>query len=287
MRAVDIIQDGQVLDLGELEGPLLVFGGPYSNLQATQAVQQLATGLGLAPQQVICTGDLVAYCGDPCGTAKAIRQWRIPVVMGNCEESLASDADHCGCGFSEGSACDLLASSWYEFASQAVSEDLKEWMGALPRRIEFQMGGKSFAVIHGGVDQINQFIFASTAVNEKYQQLNTLDVDVIIGGHCGIPFGQRLGARVWLNAGAIGMPANDGTQDGWYMLLSETKKGIECCWQRLAYDAEGAYQKMQTVGLNRGYDRALINGLWPSTDVLPSDEKNREEMPLDLETIII
>lgn len=52
-------------DLGDLDGPVLVFGGPYSNLQATRALIARADQLGVPSQNLICTGDVVAYCGDP------------------------------------------------------------------------------------------------------------------------------------------------------------------------------------------------------------------------------
>ncbi len=81
------------------DGPALVFGGPYSNLQATTAVLAEAGRLGIPPERIICTGDLVAYCGDPNATIELVRRSDIHVVMGNCDEQLARDAQDCGCGF--------------------------------------------------------------------------------------------------------------------------------------------------------------------------------------------
>ena len=98
-----------ITDLGELSGPALVFGGPYSNLQATRAVKAVAEDLRIPAGRAICTGDLVAYGADPRATVDLVRAWGNVVVMGNCEESLAQDADVCGCNFIEGSECDLLS----------------------------------------------------------------------------------------------------------------------------------------------------------------------------------
>ena len=120
------------MDLGKLSGPVLIFGGPYSNLAATRAMQAEASRLGISAKQVICTGDLVAYCAEPEATVQLIRDWGIPVVMGNCEESLAQNAPDCGCGFDQGSACSLLAVEWYNFSNQRLSQDDKLWMAALP-----------------------------------------------------------------------------------------------------------------------------------------------------------
>src|SRR6478735_4290136 len=49
----------------QIDGPALVFGGPYGNLQATAAVLAQAERLGIPASRIICTGDLVAYEGDP------------------------------------------------------------------------------------------------------------------------------------------------------------------------------------------------------------------------------
>ena len=90
-----------VWDLGLLEGDLVFFGGPYSNLQATEALRDRVHSQH-ATAHVICTGDVVAYCAQPNQTVQLLREWEIPVVMGNCEEALAANAEDCGCGFEEG-----------------------------------------------------------------------------------------------------------------------------------------------------------------------------------------
>ena len=52
--------DVRIRDLGELTGPLLAFGGVYSNWQALVALRQRAREAGWVPAQIICPGDTVA-----------------------------------------------------------------------------------------------------------------------------------------------------------------------------------------------------------------------------------
>src|SRR5215831_9738833 len=92
-----------------LEPPILVFGGPHSNLRALEALRRRADELGIPPANCVCTGDVVAYCAEPEETTQAVRDWGCHVVAGNCEEQLAAAAEDCACGFEEGSECDLLA----------------------------------------------------------------------------------------------------------------------------------------------------------------------------------
>ena len=144
------------------DGPILIFGGPYSNLEATTAVFDAAKRLSIGPEGVICTGDVVAYGADALATANLVRDFGCHVVMGNCEESLASGTSDCGCGFPEDSACQRLSSSWFDHANRTVGADLRFWMAGLPRRIDLRFGATELAVVHGGAETINKFIFAST-----------------------------------------------------------------------------------------------------------------------------
>src|SRR5687767_8563530 len=90
----------------EMGGPVLVFGGCYGNLEATQALREQARRLAIPPERSVCTGDVVAYCADPAATVEFIREWGVHVLMGNCEEAVGMGAESCGCGYAKGSACD-------------------------------------------------------------------------------------------------------------------------------------------------------------------------------------
>ena len=275
-----------VLDLGELQGTLLLFGGPYSNLQATQALRQRAQHLNIPASHIICTGDIVAYCAQPNETIEQLQEWGVHIVMGNCEESLAQNAEDCGCGFEAGSTCDVLSDSWFRFASQTVKPLHKQWMRDLPRVVNFSYQKKRFVVIHGGVESINQFVFSSTDLSEKLTQISQVDVDGVVAGHCGLPFTQRINSKLWHNPGVIGMPANDGTSHGWYSLWQADENNIRVEHCLLQYDAELAQQTMRQAGLHAEYADALTSGLWPSMDVLPEAERQQQGQRIN-EAVIV
>ena len=96
-----------VRDFGNFDTPVVLFGGAYSNRHALEA---LIEDVGDAP--VISTGDLVGYCADPAETVSLFRSLGWATIAGNCERQIAADADDCGCGFDDGSACDLLSRGW-------------------------------------------------------------------------------------------------------------------------------------------------------------------------------
>lgn len=283
---VSIEQGHRIGDLGELAGPVLVFGGPYSNLEATFAVLAEAERLGVPAARVICTGDVVAYCGDPQATVDAIRTAGVHVVMGNCEESLGQGADDCGCGFEEGSACDLLSVQWYAYADAHLSMDARRWMNGLPHRLRFRLNGRQFTVVHGAASSINRFVFASDPATVKLAELALCGGDAVIGGHCGLPFSQVIDGKLWHNAGVVGMPANDGQAEVWYSLLRPVGDGIEIRHRRLAYGHAAAARKMRARGLPNGYADSLETGLWPNLDILPPTEAAATGQPLDLPDLL-
>lgn len=262
-------------------GPILCFGGPYSNLQATEAVRREAARLGIPPQRTICTGDVVAYCAHPNETARLIRDWGCHVIKGNCEENLAARADDCGCGFADGSACNLLSRRWYAYADRLIEDDLRTWMSDLPAYLTFTLAGRTGRVIHGGVTETSRFLFASSPARDKASELSAAGTDLVIAGHCGIPFIEKLDGGVWFNPGVIGMPGNDGTPDGWYGLITPQADGaIEVSLHRLAYDWAAAAAALDAAGSAPAYAEALRSGLWPSLDVLPAGERRSTGRPL-------
>ena len=260
----------KVTDLGSLEGPVLLFGGPYSNLQAVEALLRRAEKLGVPPEQMICTGDLVAYCADPAAVVEKVRALGIPVVAGNCECQLAADAIDCGCGFDDGSACDLLSRGWYAHADAQIGRADRDWMAALPDTIVFTHRDRRFAVIHGGATSVNRFIWSTDRVELFRKELacltaETCPLDAVICGHSGIAFRRVVDGVEWLNAGVIGLPQNDGDPATRFAVLDNSVR-IE----RLDYDAAGARDAMVAAGLVQGYQDSLVSGCWPSEDVLPT-----------------
>ncbi len=252
--------------------PLLVFGGPYSNLEATVAMRRRAETLGIPAANTICTGDVVAYCAAPEETARLVADWGCHVIQGNCEQQLAAAAEDCACNFEEGTECAALAKGWYPFANARMSGEMRAWMGGLPETLNFGYGGQTFRVVHGGTDIVNRWVFQSER-EVLAEEVTRADAGIIIAGHAGLPYITRVGKRVWFNPGVIGMPANDGTAEVWYGLIRMVDDGLLLSTHRLAYDHHAAAAAMRRHGHANGYARTLVTGLWPSLDILPPAER--------------
>lgn len=262
----------RIVDLGVRDGPMVLFGGPYSNVHALRALLERAAELGIGPRDMICTGDVVAYCGAPSETVVAMRGTGIVTVAGNCERQLAVGAGDCGCGFDEGSVCDLLSAGWFAQAAARIDADQAAWMDGLPDVVTFAHHDARYAVIHGGIRDVARFIWPVSAppvFADEWRGLRAAvgAVDHIVCGHSGVAFVRDTPDGRWINAGVIGMPPHDGRPDTRFAMLERGEVRIH----RLRYDAAGARDCMVAAGLTHGYHDALTTGVWPSQDVLPPE----------------
>jgi len=259
------------LDIGTLEGKVLVFGGVYSNLQTLEEMQRIASELGIAPSNIICTGDVVGYCAQPEECVQAVRDWGVHCIAGNVEIQLAEGQTDCGCEFDEGSRCDLFSLMWFPYAQGVLSPASIQWMTDLPEFIRFGYAGKRGIVVHGSFFKTADFIFASTPWEEKARNFAATQTEIILSGHCGLPFVDDRDGLHWLNAGVIGMPANDGTTRVWYMLMDDTD-GLSYAHHGYEYDHMLAAELMKDKPLPAPYAHTLTTGLWDNCDILPNQE---------------
>jgi predicted phosphodiesterase len=268
------------------QASFLFFGGPYSNFQALTALRSIAEELGLPPSSIICTGDTVAYCAQPNETVEAIREWGIQVVAGNVELQLANGAADCGCNFIKDSVCDRLSEQWFAFANSQITDEQRVWMRSLPATRMLQIGGRKIGVVHGSQANISEFLFRSSAWEKKSPNFANLECDIIVGGHCGIPFIEQNQDKLWVNAGVIGMPANDGTRRGWYLLVHEYQDNLRFSLHSFDYNYEQAARLMDEHGLPCEYASTLRTGLWCSLDNLPEEERAFQGIQLSFSPVL-
>ena len=266
--------DKKIEDLGKVKGKLLLFGGVYSNLQALEAMKVIAEEQNILPENCICTGDIIGYCAQPEETIQFFKNWKAKAILGNVEEQLNENAEDCGCDFTEGSRCDDFSKLWYPYAKSRLSSESLEYLKTLPNHITFEIANKKATVVHGSFSNISQFIFKSTNWNIKEENFEQTQSDIIIAGHCGLPFHDSKNNQIWINPGVIGMPANDGQTKVWYVIIEEKDNVLEIQHKSLAYNHTLANRLMIANYLPIEYAQTLVSGIWDNTEILPETETN-------------
>lgn len=269
-----------VNNIGPLSGKVLVFGGVYSNLQALEQLKKIAGEWGISPGNIICTGDVVGYCAQPAACVSLIKSWGVHVIAGNVEIQLRSGEADCGCNFDEGSRCDLFSRKWYPYAQSKLTPDSIDWMKKLPDHLCFTYADLKVYVLHGSFFNNSEFIFQSTPWAEKQANFDAVGANIILSGHCGIPFWQKQNDQFWLNAGVVGMPANDGTTRVWCLTLEENQAGFAFQHHHFTYDNELAATLMEQNRLPVEYSGTLRSGIWDNCEILPEAETDQQGVAL-------
>ncbi len=278
---------GNLRNVGRLSGPLLLFGGVYSNLEALQSLYQFAQDFGIPADNVICTGDIPGYCADPEACLNLIADWGCHAIAGNVETNLREGIDDCGCNFHQGSRCDLFAKLWYAYAREEVTDRGVAFMHTLPGMLDFTYAGKKVRVLHGSVEHESEFIWKSTPWFTKQRSFDESGADVIVAGHSGLPFLDSQDDKVWINTGAAGMPANDGTPRTWFVVLDDAQEELQVTFHPLSFDTRAAKEKMlqHRTRLPLSYAATLSTGIWDNTEIMPPDEAALEGIPYEADTL--
>ncbi|MBN1970555.1 MAG: metallophosphoesterase family protein [Candidatus Delongbacteria bacterium] len=265
----------------EFNEKMMVFGAPSSNAAATEALIRKANELDLdLKTQVICTGDIIAYCGRPNKTTDLLRENSILSILGNVEEKLISESTHDNHP-GKYSSYKELSEKWFKFIKNNYKQENYEYIRSLPRCARFNIGNKRAVVVHGSYTQIDKYIFKSTPEQEKIEEAFIADAEIIIGGHCGLPFIDKNEKYLWFNPGLIGLPANDGTSRVWYGLIEKVENDIVFKILPLEYDFKSEQKFMKQFDMPEEYSITLETGLWPDESILPDFEKSQRGVQID------
>ena len=279
---VENVMDKNIIDIGKLSGKVLLFGGVYSNLQALEALIAVAESEGIPPENCICTGDIIGYCAQPEETMQTFKNWKAKSIVGNVEIQLRDDEDDCGCDFREGSRCDGFSQQWYPYAKSKLSKDSLNYLETIPDHIQFTMGNQKMTVVHGSYINVSEFIFKSTAWATKQSNFEATETDVIIAGHCGLPFEHKNNDKRWINPGVIGMPANDGKPNVWFAILEDSVKSLQVNFRKLDYNHLLTNKLMLNGLLPESYAKTIISGIWDNMEILPELEKRQQGKTIEL-----
>ena len=288
----------------EPEGPfrkVLVFGGVYNNHLALSAVLEQAREWGA--EAIYCLGDFGGFGPNPDkvwpllhrglldegsndalepGTADFVRS-----IQGNYEQSLASGAEDCNCGYAD-PRDNHFAEISYRYTAANCSAAFKAHMGTLPTRRRVLLGDDESAaevlLAHGSPRQVNEFLFESTTPDPFLEVLLEQErADALLCTHTGMHWQRRLASgRLAVNVGVIGRPANDGRTVVWAVQLdldeavTDPRRRPRCEFVPIVYDAEALAAEMRAERLPEPFVETILGGWWTTClEILPAKERAR------------
>ncbi len=250
-------------------------GGVYSNHIALRRALEDARDRKV--DAVICLGDLGAFGPHPDRTAALIRENEIPVVRGNYDDSIARELEDCQCGYTDPKDNHYARIS-YEYTLANTSREYRRWMGSFPSTLRFRVGETRVLAFHGSPRRMNEFLWETTTPTHFLDGMaREHDAELLLGTHTGIHWSRSLtGGGSYVNAGALGRPANDGLTEVWYVILEAAGAGVAHEFVPVAYDHEALAMEMQEEGLPAKFVETILTGWWTTClEVLPGKERSR------------
>lgn len=252
-----------------------VFGGVYSNHLALAEVLTDARARGA--EASFCLGDLGAFGPHPDRVFPLLQDAGVQVMRGNYDDSIARGLDDCQCGYTDPRDNHFAHLSYrYTYANTAPAN--RAWLGSLPSKFEFMLGGLKVLCAHGSPRQMNEFLWESATPTHFLKKLcDDYAADVVLGTHTGLHWSRRVGPAQWfVNVGAIGRPANDGRTEVWYTLLTAEGCELNVEFVPVSYDHDALAAEMEAERLPGEFVETIRTGWWTTClEVLPARERAR------------
>lgn len=229
---------------------IAIFGDVHGNIEALTAVLQTLSNLGV--EEMYCTGDIVGYGASPRECLELIRDLGIPSVRGNHDDYTTH---------SDGREWRIRPEArevilWNR--SQLALEHI-EWLQTLP----FVHREPGFTLVHASHAYVPQWPYI---LNERAAIHNFLfqPGDLCFCGHSHVPVyvAHKPGRRprldllhnallprrqtVTIGVGAVGQP-RDNDPRACVVLYDAEVRSVRVV--RVAYDVEGAQQRIRSAGL--------------------------------------
>ncbi|MBI4605787.1 MAG: metallophosphoesterase family protein [Planctomycetes bacterium] len=254
---------------------LALLGGVYSNHIALAGA--IADARRRGAQALFCLGDLGAFGPHPALVFPILRENGVVTLAGNYDDSLARGLDDCRCGYTD-PRDNHFARLSYRYTFERTPAEEKRWLGALPRQVRIETGGRRLLLCHGSPRRMNEFLWESATPDAFLEKLfREHDCDALAVTHTGIKWRRELPGGLFVNVGVLGRPENDGTPRVWYTILDVHPDGsIEPTFVPVEYDHAALAREMRAEGLPDEFVETIETGWWTTClEVLPSKERMR------------
>lgn len=238
----------------------------HSNLEALETVLSRVDALDV--DELVCLGDIVGYNANPNECVEIIRKRNVRAVLGNHDTRAV--------GMEEPGDFNPVAASAVLWARQALTEENKRFLDALPRTLNVKDdkgreggagGDVKFTAVHGWVNDTDSYIFGPEDAAENFRLLKTItgsDTGALcFFGHTHVrityveeggrvssnlddPLTVKPDANYLVNPGSVGQPRDGDPRAAFAVLDGET---AEITFYRVEYDIEKCAGKILEAGL--------------------------------------
>jgi len=230
-----------------------VFGDIHGNIEALKVAYEAAQSAGA--EKIYHLGDLGGYSPFVNEVVDFITEHSIEGVQGNYDETVAKNAEHCGCK-AEDPVQEEMANRSFAWTKAHVTGKTKEFLGKLPVGITFTDQGRKIVLFHATPRKNNLYWFEDRPEKFFQEMAGKVDADILIYGHTHKPYRKDFENKIFINAGSVGKP-KDGDPRACVTLIDITPETVNVEFLRVSYDVEKAAQAIVTSGLPEYFAKRL------------------------------
>ena len=252
---------------------IALFGGVYNNYLALEAAIADAQRRGV--DDIYCLGDLGAFGPHPDRVFPLLDAAGVLCMQGNYDHSIGNELDDCQCGYTD-PRDNHFAQISYDYTLANTSAQHRTWMRNLPAEFRLEVGGLQVLLCHGSPRKVNEFLWESTTSTHFLSHLaDEYAADVVVATHTGIKWQRALSQnRLFVNAGVLGRPENDGQTHVWYTILECRAGETAVEFVPVTYDHQRLATEMRAEGLPGEFAETIEHGWWTTClEILPAKER--------------
>ena len=243
---------------------ILLLADIHANLPALKAV--LAAGKSLGYDELWCLGDIVGYGPHPNECTRLIRQEASRCIAGNLDAKVVSDKKIQAIVDHSREAYKVFIFAW---THQALAEDVREYLKALPGQLRVEIEKQRFLLVHGSPAGMDDGMTPYTSRARFGEIAAASQADVILAGHTHTAFSHEAAGVVFINPGSVGRPfGGDNRAD--FALLKVGAQGVQVDLHQVVYDIEPVLSEMRAQEFPPVLIKAFQNACSPA-DVLPEN----------------
>jgi len=219
---------------------LIVFSDIHGNLDALRAAW---SDIQMRPHDtVVCLGDLAAFGPEPSACVRFVRDVIQPaaVIRGNTDRWLAQSDDDASLPE------DVRASlAW---TRESMDADEITYLGSLPATHDLVMEGVGLTFVHGAPDD-DCFSFGPGVPPEDVAKAYGRDAGLTFCGHTHVPHRSRVGERVVINVGSVGLPYDGDRRAAYVRCTLAAGRMHDFETRRVAYGTFAVADQIATSGM--------------------------------------
>jgi putative phosphoesterase len=223
---------------------IAVFGDIHGNIEALRAAY---CAVADKVDRIYHLGDLGGYAPFVNEVVDFLIEHDIEGVQGNYDETVANNAEHCGCKYEDARQAEMAQQS-FEWTKQHASVKSKEFLKKLPPEIVFTAAGKRVKLFHATPRKNNLYWYEDRPEKFFQEMAGKADADVLVYGHTHKPYRKDFDSKTFINSGSVGKP-KDGDPRACVAMIEITPDSTAVDFLRVAYDVEKVAQAIISGGL--------------------------------------